>query len=99
MPDRFLIYVAIIALSRMLIEIMSDTQNRHEEILLVAGGIVLLSLAVLILRLGSYKYCYGHEGDEKADVDEKNIFRKYRWLTLNNNSKYEFKCPLHVAFF
>jgi protein PsiE len=73
MPVRYLIYVAITALTRMLIEIVSNTQNLHEEILLVVGGIVLLSLAVLILRFGSYKYRYGHEDDEKDDVDEKKI--------------------------
>jgi phosphate starvation-inducible membrane PsiE len=70
MPVRFLIYVAITALTRMLIEIVSDTSNPHEEILLVVGGIVLLSLAVLILRFGSYKYRYGHERDRKGDVEE-----------------------------
>ena len=73
MPVRFLIYVAITALTRMLIEIVSDAQNPHEEILLVVGGIVLLSLAVLILRFGSYKYRSGLEGDEKDDVDERKI--------------------------
>jgi phosphate starvation-inducible membrane PsiE len=73
MPVRYLIYVAITALTRMLIENVSNTQNLHEEILLVVGGIVLLSLAVLILRFGPYKYRYGHEGDEKDDVDEQEI--------------------------
>ena len=67
MPVRFLIYVAITALTRMLIEIVSDTQNPHEEILLVVGGIVLLSLAVLILRFGSHKF--GQVNDEEASDD------------------------------
>ena len=73
MPVRFLIYVAITALTRMLIEIVSDAQNPHEEILLVVGGIVLLSLSVLILRFGSYKYSSGHEDDEKDDVNEQKV--------------------------
>ena len=73
MPVRFLIYVAITALTRMLIEIVSNAQNPHEEILLVVGGIVLLSLSVLILRFGSYKYRSGHEDDEKDDVNEQKV--------------------------
>ena len=73
MPVRFLIYVAITALTRMLIEIVSDAQNPREEILLVVGGIVLLSLSVLILRFGSYKYRSGHEDDEKDDVNEQKV--------------------------
>ena len=73
MPVRFLIYVAITALTRMLIEIVSDAQNPREEILLVVGGIVLLSLAVLILRFGSYKYSSGQEDDDKDDVDKQKI--------------------------
>jgi protein PsiE len=70
MPVRFLIYVAITALTRMLIEIVSDINNPHEEILSVVGSIVLLALAVLILRFGSYKYGPGDDGDASEDKDQ-----------------------------
>ena len=67
MPVRFLIYVAITALTRMLIEIVSDTNSPHGEILSVVGSIVLLTLAVLVLRFGSHKF--GQVNDEDASDD------------------------------
>lgn len=69
MPVRFLIYVAITALTRMLIELVSETNKLKEGILVVVGGIVLLSVAVLILHFGSYKYRYGDDGDGSGDKD------------------------------
>ena len=69
MPVRFLIYVAITALTRMLIEIVSDVNSPHGEILSVVGSIVLLTLAVLVLRFGSHKF--GQVNDEDAsDVND-----------------------------
>tara|TARA_B110000967_G_C18871191_1_gene555490 strand:+ start:1516 stop:1992 length:477 start_codon:yes stop_codon:yes gene_type:complete len=67
MPVRFLIYVAITALTRMLIEIVSDVNSPHGEILSVVGSIVLLTLAVLVLRFGSHKF--GQVNDEEASDD------------------------------
>ena len=69
MPVRFLIYVSITALTRMLIELVSETNKLKEGILVVVGGIVLLSVAVLILHFGSYKYRYGDDGDGSGDKD------------------------------
>ena len=66
-PVRFLIYVAITALTRMLIEIVSDVNSPHGEILSVVGSIVLLALAVLVLRFGSHKF--GQVNDEEASDD------------------------------
>ena len=67
MPVRFLIYVAITALTRMLI---GDLQVHHEptlEILYVAGAILLLALANLVIRYSSKKFPYGgNEGDKAA---------------------------------
>jgi len=64
MPVRFLIYVAITALTRLLIgmvnvehvELMDALQNPHLGLLVVTGGILMLALAVLVLRYASYKY-------------------------------------------
>ena len=64
MPVRFLIYVAITALTRMLI---GDIQAHHEpslEILYVAGAILLLAFANLVIRYSSKKFPYG---DGEAD--------------------------------
>lgn len=65
MPVRFLIYVAITALTRMLI---GDVQVHHQptlEILYVAGAILLLAIANLVIRYSSKKFPYG--GDVEGD--------------------------------
>jgi protein PsiE len=56
LPVRYLIYVAITALARVLIEIVGAEQRTGMDILIVTGGILVLSFAVLVLRFGSYKY-------------------------------------------
>jgi len=56
MPVRFLIYVAMTALTRLLI---SDVQSHHAPdmgIVLVAGAILLLALATLVIRFGSSRF-------------------------------------------
>jgi len=56
MPVRFLIYVAITALTRMLI---GDIQVHHRPdmgIVMVAGAILLLALANLVVRYGSARF-------------------------------------------
>jgi phosphate starvation-inducible membrane PsiE len=65
MPVRFLIYVAMTALTRMLI---SDVQAHHRPDLgaiLVSGAILLLALATLVVRYASAKYPSGHMSTEK----------------------------------
>jgi len=56
MPVRFLIYVAITALVRLLI---GDIQAHHQlgwGIVMVAGAILLLALANLVVRYGSSRF-------------------------------------------
>lgn len=56
MPTRFLIYVGITALVRMLLD---DIQLDHEpdmSILYICGSILLLALANLIIRYGSNRF-------------------------------------------
>src|SRR3954462_1926007 len=57
MPVRFLIYVAITALTRMMI---ADVQEHHLKpdmgIILIAGGILLLALAILVIRYASNRF-------------------------------------------
>lgn len=55
MPVRFLIYVAITALTRMLIDIISISHNKADTgILIVSGAILILTIASLALRYGSF---------------------------------------------
>jgi protein PsiE len=56
LPVRYLIYVAITALVRVLIEIVGAEHRTGMDILVITGAILLLSFAVLVLRFGSYKY-------------------------------------------
>jgi phosphate starvation-inducible membrane PsiE len=56
LPVRYLIYVAITALGRVLIEIVGAEHRTGMDILVITGAILLLSFAVLVLRFGSYKY-------------------------------------------
>jgi phosphate starvation-inducible membrane PsiE len=59
MPVRFLIYVAMTALTRMLI---SDVQAHHRPdmgVVLITGAILLLALATLVVRYASSKYPSG----------------------------------------
>jgi phosphate starvation-inducible membrane PsiE len=63
MPVRFLIYVAMTALTRLLI---SDVQDHHRpgmEVVYATGAILLLALATLTIRYGSAKYPSG-AGDD-----------------------------------
>ena len=63
MPVRFLIYVAMTALTRLLI---GDVQAHHVpqlNLLYGTGAILLLALATLVIRYGSHKYPSG-PGDE-----------------------------------
>ena len=60
MPVRFLIYVAMTALTRLLI---AEAQAHHDgpgtPILVVSGAILLLALATLVIRFGSAKFPSG----------------------------------------
>jgi phosphate starvation-inducible membrane PsiE len=52
LPVRYLIYIAMTALGRVLIEIVGAEHRTGGAILIIAGAILLLSFAVLILRFG-----------------------------------------------
>ncbi len=56
MPVRFLIYIAITALTRLLISVVSVAHETDERILFITGGILLLAAAVLVLRYGSARF-------------------------------------------
>ena len=64
MPVRFLIYVALTALTRLLIgmvneehvDLMDAITTPHLGLLVVTGGILMLAVAVLVLRYASYRF-------------------------------------------
>ena len=56
LPVRYLIYIAITALARVLIELVSAEHRTGMDILIVSGAILLLSFAVLVLRFGSNRF-------------------------------------------
>ncbi len=56
MPVRFLIYVAITALTRHLVGFVNAHHKPEIDILIVAGGILILAVSALALRYGSFNY-------------------------------------------
>ena len=57
MPVWFLIYVAITALTRLLLELVFDWHNTaYINIIIVCGGILLLATSILVLRYASHHY-------------------------------------------
>lgn len=56
MPIRFLLYVAITALTRLLIGDVSHHKAPEAGLLYVCGGILLLAFSILVVRFASYKY-------------------------------------------
>jgi protein PsiE len=60
LPVRYLIYIAMTALGRVLIEVGGAEHRTGEDLLIVAGAILVLSFAVLVLRFAS-------QADDKSD--------------------------------
>lgn len=63
MPVRFLIYVAITALTRLLIMEVQQHQKPDLGVIYVTGAILVLALATLVIRYASHNYPSGR-GDE-----------------------------------
>jgi protein PsiE len=55
LPVRYLIYIAMTALGRVLIEVGGAEHKTGKDLLIVSGAILVLSFAVLILRFASDK--------------------------------------------
>ncbi len=56
MPVRFLLYIAITALTRHMVDIMSHVPINIYEMMAVAGSTLGIALAVLIIRFTSARY-------------------------------------------
>ncbi|HEY2212763.1 MAG TPA: phosphate-starvation-inducible PsiE family protein [Bradyrhizobium sp.] len=55
LPVRYLMYIAITALGRVLIEIVGAEHRTGNDLVIVSGAILVLSLALLVLRFASRK--------------------------------------------
>jgi protein PsiE len=56
LPVRYILYIAITALGRVLIEFVGAERRTGTDILVIAGAILLLSFAVLVLRYGAFRF-------------------------------------------
>ncbi|MGE0752063.1 MAG: phosphate-starvation-inducible protein PsiE [Variibacter sp.] len=56
LPVRYLLYIAITALARVLIELVSAEHKTGTDLVIVSGAILVVSAAVLILRFASHKF-------------------------------------------
>lgn len=56
MPVRFLIYVAITALTRHLVGYVNAQHKPEMDLLITAGAIFILAISVLVLRYASFKF-------------------------------------------
>jgi protein PsiE len=66
LPVRFLIYIAITALTRLLIEDVSSHHKLDFGILVISAAILLLCVATLVIRYASYKYPGRVDSDSDA---------------------------------
>jgi protein PsiE len=65
MPVRFLIYVAITALTRLLIDHVQAHHIPSMGIVIVSGGILMLAVATLVIRYASFHYPSAKESERK----------------------------------
>lgn len=56
MPVRFLLYIAITALTRHMVDIMSHQPINTVEMLTVAGSTFIIAISVLVVRFASSKF-------------------------------------------
>lgn len=67
MPTRFLVYIGITALTRLLIgDIQAHHDNPGIELFYITGSILLLAIANLVIRFGSNRYPAAEPGIERT---------------------------------
>jgi protein PsiE len=73
MPVRFLMYVAITAVTRHLIGVVNHSQVLGVELLIVAGTILILAAALLAIRFASHQFPAGppRPPSFETDLDQK----------------------------
>lgn len=67
MPLRFVVYIAITAVTRHLIGYVNHESKPDTGVLILAGAIVILALAVLVIRYASANY--GSSAGVRPDVE------------------------------
>ncbi len=65
MPVRFLIYVGITALTRMLIAHIQHDHTPNMGVIMVSGAILLLAVATLVIRFGSARFPASDQSGER----------------------------------
>lgn len=65
MPTRFLIYIGITALVRMLLDDIQLDHKPDMNIVYISGSILLLAVANLVIRYGSHHYPSGPKKEEE----------------------------------
>src|SRR5262245_58867204 len=68
LPVRYLIYIAITALARVLIEVVGAEHRTGTDLLIVSGAILVLSFAVLVLQFASYKFPSESSASDLASI-------------------------------
>jgi protein PsiE len=68
MPVRFLIYVAITALTRHMIVVVQNATEPDLSVLILAAGTLVLALAVLVIRYASFHYPSERGEDSTEDA-------------------------------
>ena len=56
MPVRFLIYLAITAVTRLIIDVVNVKHEASIEVMFLGGAILILAFANVVVRYASYKY-------------------------------------------
>jgi phosphate starvation-inducible membrane PsiE len=56
MPIRFLIYIAITALTRHMIDLVTEVGQHMVEIAVIGGTTLMLSISVYIIRMASHQF-------------------------------------------
>jgi protein PsiE len=69
MPVRFLFYVAITAATRHMIGVLNQSHHPGVELLIIAGAILILAVALLCVRYGSYSFPAGPPRAPTFDTD------------------------------
>ena len=76
LPIRFLLYIAITALTRYLIGDVSHHHAPNIGMFYICGGIFLLALSVLAVRFASYKFPSSKAIDANGEVIGDNIIER-----------------------
>jgi phosphate starvation-inducible membrane PsiE len=66
LPVRYLIYIAVTALTRILAIDAKEMADMH--MLVVTGSILMLCLSILVLRFGSVRYGSNTDGDDESEA-------------------------------